>query len=231
LAPRFVLFGPAHLGALAATAALAVGVSLWVRSAPDGARAHIVRYALAALLIGAAAAHLIADALLGVLTWHAVPLHLCDAAIIVAAWALVTRAPAASELLYFWACAGTTLAMITPELWYGFPHWRFFSYFALHGGVVVAALLVTVGLRLPPAPGAPLRAFLWTNAYAAFVGLVNWAFGTNFLFLCEKPSSWTPLSFFGPWPVYLITGEAVALALFMLLYTPFWAARRARHLP
>ncbi|MFP2927773.1 TIGR02206 family membrane protein, partial [Pyxidicoccus sp. 3LG] len=149
------------------------------------------------------------------------PLHLCDAAILLGVWALLTRHRLACELLYFWACAGTALALVTPDLSVGFPHPHFLSYFALHGAVVVAALLLVVGLGYGPRPGAVWRALLWTNVYAAAVGGVNVAFGTNFLYLCAKPLAPTPLDWFGPWPVYLLVAEGVALGLFTLLALPF----------
>jgi hypothetical integral membrane protein (TIGR02206 family) len=149
------------------------------------------------------------------------PLHLCDMAIFVSLFALVTRAPLACEVLYFWACAGTLLAIITPDVSVGFPHPHFLDYFALHGGVVVAALLLAWGLGRPPRPGAVWRVFLITNAYAALVAAVDFVFGTNFLYLRAKPTAPTLLDWFGPWPVYLLVTEAVALGLFTLLALPF----------
>ena len=97
----------------------------------------------------------------------------------------------------------------------------FLSYFALHGAVVVAAILVVWGLGRSPRSGAVWRALLITNAYAALVGVVNLVFGTNFLFLCAKPEGRTLLDWFGPWPVYILVAEFVALGLFTLLALPF----------
>jgi hypothetical integral membrane protein (TIGR02206 family) len=221
-AGRFVLFGTGHLFALGATAGAAVLLARIARTDPDGLAGRAVRLSLAALLLGGTATYLVAESVIGVLSvWDFAPLHLCDMAIFVAAWALITRQRAASELAYFWACAATVLAMITPDVAFGFPDWRCVSFFGLHGAVVVAAVVLPLGLGLHPRRGAAWRALLLTNLYAGLVGLVNVAFGTNYLFLCEKPVSATLLDWLGPWPWYLVVCEAIAVALFLVLELPF----------
>jgi uncharacterized membrane protein YwaF len=93
----------------------------------------------------------------------------------------------------------------------------------------VAALVLVFGVGLRPRPGAPWRAFGITVGWAALVGLVNFALGTNFMYLRHKPLAATPLDGMGPWPVYIGTGALVALGLFHLLALPFrreWRAVR-----
>jgi hypothetical integral membrane protein (TIGR02206 family) len=223
-APRFVLFGPAHVVTLAAAGAAAWGLARLARRGEGASR--IVRTALSCLLLGATAAYLFAVARTGRLTvWDLVPLHLCDFLIFVAVGALLTRRLAATELLYFWACTGTLLAMVTPDLSWGFPDWRYVTYFVLHGAVVAAAVVLVFGEGLRPRPGAAWRAFLLTNAYAAMVYVVNVAFDKNFLYLRRKPYAPTLLDWMGPWPVYILVVEAVALALFAALELPFRVRR------
>lgn len=225
----FILFGPAHLATLLGLALASGALVRCVRQHP--ASAERVARGLAALLAVAAVTVLVLQRREGVPWSSLAPLQLCDVAIPVAVWALLTRHPLACELAYFWGCAGTVLALLTPDLSEGFPHPHFVAYFALHGGVVLAAVLLVAGLGCAPRPGAAWRAFLWTNAYAAVVAAVNVAFGTNFLYLRAKPTTPTPLDWFGPWPVYLVVGEAVALALFTLLALPFRRAGTRRNVP
>ena len=219
---RFVFFGPAHLGALGTTAVLALVLARLVRARPRGRASDAVAYGLAgsiAAVIGVEVGMAIRGG------WarpeYLCPLHLCDMSMFLAIYALVTRQRWAAELLYFWAGAGTTLAMLTPDLEMGFPHWVFFVFFGLHGLVVVSALTLTFGFGLAPAAGAPGRALLATLVYAAFVGLVNVAWGTNFMFLRHKPDTATLLDHMGPWPVYIVVGAVVAFLAFQLLALPF----------
>jgi hypothetical integral membrane protein (TIGR02206 family) len=220
--PLFVAFGTTHLCALAIVALLSLGLVGLIRAKPHGRAAVVTRCGLALTLVGVVAATLTIAAREHWLSLEAVaPLHLCDAAVLLAIYALATLQRLAAELLYFWACSGTALAMLSPDLTVSFPRWEFIVFFALHGLVVAAALVLVVGLGLPPRPGAAWRAFAATNLYAAVVGSIDALAGTNYLYLCSKPGTKTLLDLLGPWPVYLLACDALALLLFWLLSLPF----------
>lgn len=217
--PRFHLFGPDHLCALAAIAAVTIALVGISRRHPEWTGG--LRKALAGALLLGMGGSLVLSRELGE-SWRTLaPLQLCDVALFVGAWALLTLRPLACELTYFWGAAGSLLAVVTPDLPFGFPAAIYFSYFALHGAVVAVAFLIPFGLFRPPRPGALWRVLLVTNLYAAVIAGVNLLFDTNFLFLCAKPPSPTPFDLFGPWPWYLLTVEGVALVLFALLSLPF----------
>lgn len=211
MAERFRPFGAAHLVTLAVVAALAL-VGGWaarrranVASSARGLVAVVLPVALVALMA--------VDARDGV-SWRSyAPLQLCDVAVPLAVVALLARAGLAVDLTLTWTVAGTVPALLTPDLAESFPHPRFLLYFAQHGGLVVAAaLLVASGAR--PRPGTPLRALAWLNALALVVGLVDVVTGANFMYLRQKPGAATPLDHLGPWPLYLLACEPVALVVF-----------------
>jgi hypothetical integral membrane protein (TIGR02206 family) len=218
--PPFVPFGTAHVGALACVALVAGLLVLLVRARPGLAAS--VRRALAAGIVGLLAFELAVASREGWLSWKTVlPLELCDAALVLAVATLLRPRQTPAEIVYFWAGSGTLLAMLTPELPWGFPRWEFVVFFGLHGLVLVAALVLVFGLGLWPRPGAPWRMLGITAAWAALVGLVNLVLGTNFMYLRHKPTVATPLDWMGPWPVYVGVCGIVALVLFHVLALPF----------
>jgi hypothetical integral membrane protein (TIGR02206 family) len=218
--PPFVPFGAAHVGALACVALAAGLLVLLVRARPRLAAS--VRRVLAAGIVGLLSFELAVASREGWLSWKTVlPLELCDAALVLAVVTLLRPRQTPAEIVYFWAGSGTLLAMLTPELPWGFPRWEFVVFFGLHGLVLVAALVLVFGLGLRPGPGAPWRMLGITAGWAAFVGLVNLVLGTNFMYLRHKPTVATPLDWMGPWPVYVGVCGIVALALFHVLALPF----------
>lgn len=162
-------------------------------------------------------------------TWYAktsLPLPLCDVGVLVAAVACWWSYPLFVELTYFWGIAGTLQAVAFPDLSSSFPHLVWFQYTAGHLGIVFAALFLVVGMRLRPRPGAIVRVFVITLAYTAFVGVVDWLSGADYMFLRRPPSEWTLLKVLGPWPWYIASAAGVAIVLITLLDLPFWPSRR-----
>lgn len=167
-------------------------------------------------------------------TWSArgsLPLNLCDVALVVAAIACwQPRHQLAVELTYFWGLAGTLQAVVTPDLSIGFPHLEFFEFVVGHLGIVVAALYLVVGLGRTPRRGSVWRVFAITVGYTALVGLVDWWWGANYMFLAALPEHESLLSALGPWPWYIVSAAGVALALFCALDAPFRLAARRREI-
>jgi len=218
--PAFVAFGATHVGALACVALVAVLLVRLVRARPG--LATLVRGALAAGIVGLLAFELNVASQEGWLSWKTLlPLELCDAALVLAVLALLRPRQTPAEIVYFWAGSGTVLAMLTPELPWGFPRWEFVVFFGLHGLVLAAALVLVFGLGLRPRPMAAWRTLGITAGWTAFVGVVNLLLGTNFMYLRHKPTVATPLDWMGPWPVYIGVCGVVALLLFHALALPF----------
>ena len=215
-----------HLLVVTATGVAAVLVPLLVRGRAWGFRGRVARAAFATLLVASVtgylgmAAHSREIGLLDLL-----PFHLCDMAIFVAIAALLTLDLRACEILYYWALAGSTLAIATPDVGGGFPDWRWIAYFTAHGLVVVSATTLVFGLGRIPRPGSSRRVFLLTVVYAAIVAIIDLATGANFLYLARKPAEPTLLDDFGPWPIYIGVAAMVAFGLFTLLELPLGRLR------
>ena len=213
---HFSSFGLSHATAIALTIAVAIGLSLWARRVPSHRRA--LRLSLAAFVGLSGAVYVAVEAAVGV-SWRVyAPLHLCDLAVFVAVVALLTERQLPFELLFYWGLTGTLLALVTPDLAEDFPHHRFVFYFAQHGSLVIAAVFLVLGLGMRPSRGSVVRAWLWLNAVGLVVGVIDFALSCNFLFLRHKPEADTPLSWFGPWPWYIVVCEGIALGMFGLLW-------------
>ncbi len=220
----FTLFAYEHVGALTLTLAAALALVALCRRGSASARLGVRRALAAGLLLGLLAEP-IGAALQGWLDRQVLPLHLCDVAVFLALWSLLRLERRTTEPLYFAALSGTLPALFTPELAEGFPSFRFFIYFVPHGLVVISVAVLVAGLEVVPRRGAWLNAFAALNIYAAFIGLVNWALGTNFLYLAQKPVGPTPFDWFGPWPWYILSLEVGFLLAFGLLELPLRALR------
>lgn len=222
----FELFGRDHLAALASVAAASVVLVRWVRRASPATQRGL-RFALAGALLAGMLAEPLVAARQGWFDRELLPLHLCDVAVMLSIASLLTLDLRTVEPLYFFALSGTLPALVTPELKQGFPSFRFLIYFVPHGLVVLSGLVLVLGLRRIPRRGAWLRTFVALNFYAAFIGAVNWALGTNFLYLARKPDGPTPFDWFGPWPFYILTLELAVFSVFRLLDLPVsrWRAR------
>jgi hypothetical integral membrane protein (TIGR02206 family) len=218
----FVLFGPDHILALLVIAVVTLALTILVRHGPWGIVGVAARVGLALYLILTAGLVFVISARSGVFRLiELLPLHLCDMAILLAVIALLYQAQWVYEVLYFWAFAGTLLAIFTPDVSMGFPDPGFLAFFGIHAGVVAAACVLTWGEGMRPRPGSAWTVFGITNAYAGLVGIVNFVAGTNFMYLNRKPSSPTLLDALGPWPWYLLVADALALGIFLLLEVPF----------
>ena len=224
-APRFVLFGPAHLTTLFLTFALPAFLA-WLVRRPGGERwGRPIAWTFAAVLVlNQVALTVWAVVAPNVQLKDNLPLHLCDVATFTCAAALVWRHRLSYELTYFWGLAGTLQAVITPDLGAGFPSLEFLAFEIAHAGLIAAVLFLTLGLRMRPYPRSILRAFLWLQVYAGVTAILNYLLDTNYGYLRHKPALPSLLDYLGPWPVYIVSLEVLALVLFCFAYLPFAVA-------
>src|SRR5438270_118940 len=121
-------------------------------------------------------------------------------------------------------------ALATPDFSQHFPDPAYFRFYVAHGGVLAAAVFLVAGRRIVPRPGAPLRVFLTTIAFAAVAGLADVLTNGNYMYLRVKPVAGSLLNVMGPWPWYIASGAVLAIAFLTLLNAPFWLARRRARL-
>jgi hypothetical integral membrane protein (TIGR02206 family) len=217
---NFQLFGFAHLGILAAVLLLATLLAIVQRRLPPGRR--WLRLSVAVALLLDTVLWYIDLGLHGQLAFpHNLPLELCDATLMLMLIELFTLSPAIFDLAYYGALAGTSMALLTPNLWEQFPSLSTVQFFVAHGLVLSSVLYLVWSRQARPRPGSVARAMLWLNIWATCVGAFDFFFKTDYMYLRDKPASASLLDYLGPWPWYIASGECVALILFLLLYLPF----------
>ncbi len=230
---KFALFGGLHLAILFVTLALPFALSRLTRREQRPRLARALAVALASiLLLDRVFALIWAYHVDKIAYWaNALPMHLCDWATFAVIIALVGRRQLPYELAYLWGLSGTFQAVLTPDTTESPLNPLFISFFVGHCGIIVSVLFLTWGLGMRPQPGAVLRVWICSQVYMVCAGLVNWLFrahNPNFGYLAAKPPHGSLLDYFGPWPWYILTLEAMALVFYVLFYVPFWFANRGR---
>jgi hypothetical integral membrane protein (TIGR02206 family) len=150
------------------------------------------------------------------------PMQMCDWAIVVIIIALLTAHRLWFEVAYFWGIGGTLQAILTPDLRYGFPDFRFFSFFISHSGIVIGVIFLMLTRRLRPYPISIVRVFAWTEVYFVCALTVDLLTGVNYGYILHKPAAFSLLSFLSDsWPIYILQFHLLALVFFIVLYLPF----------
>jgi hypothetical integral membrane protein (TIGR02206 family) len=223
---RFVLFETDHLVAIALTFVVpGIFAAIVRRSRPDLDK--VFRWIFVAVLIATWTAWyllFISRGWLGL--GNALPMNLCDWATIAVLWALIGPNRKAYELAYFWAWAGTTQGLFTPDVTYRFPEAQFVVFLLGHGAIIASVVYLTFGTGLRQVPASIPRVIAWTFAYGAAASLIDWMLGVNYGFFRAKPGHLTFLSYFSDWPYYIPEMLLLGVVLVFVLYLPFYAVDR-----
>ncbi|UOE96010.1 TIGR02206 family membrane protein [Alkalihalobacillus sp. LMS39] len=149
------------------------------------------------------------------------PLQLCSISIYLCTFMLLTRNHSLSEVTFFFGIGGAIQAMITPELFYGFPHYRFFHFFIAHMAILYACFYMIWYERLHLTFQSVIKAWVSLNVIAIFVFFVNHLTGSNYMFLARKPTNPTIIDWLGPYPWYILSLELLAFLIFTIVYFIF----------
>lgn len=217
----FSMFSGSHLSVLAVICAALIGIYAFRRQliAHIGRKTEI-SIAFFLLLIEA----LYHIWMLTTDSWkirHAIPLELCSISLFLAVALLLTQKKVIYEILLFTGLLGTSQALLTPYLNYGFPHFRFFHFFTVHAFIMIVPLYFTWIKGYRPTIYSILKTMLFLNLLIPVVISVNKWTGGNYLYLSHKPDSASLLDLLGPHPWYIFSLEALALVLSLLIWLLF----------
>lgn len=154
------------------------------------------------------------------------PFQLCSLSLYLCTIMLLTNSYRIFEVSFFASMSGAFIAILTPELFFGFPHFRYFQFFLAHLTICLACLYMVWVEKFSLTFGSLIRAFLALNGIAIVAYTVNKLVGANYMFLMHKPNNASPIDYLGEYPWYLISLEAISFFIFLILYAPFFLIRR-----
>jgi hypothetical integral membrane protein (TIGR02206 family) len=222
-APEFQPYGLPHLTVIFITIVLPFALAALVQRTKSQRIERVIIAALSTVLILNYLAYLIFIRSQGMVDWRQMlPMQMCDWGMVVVMVAMWTGSQRWFEVAYFWGIGGTLQAVLTPNLRYGFPDWRFISFFTSHCGIIVGVVFLMLTCHYRPYPMSIVRVWLWSEFYFVVTLAVDKLTGFNYGFLLHKPEAFSILSFLSDsWPLYLLQMHGVALLFFLVLYAPF----------
>ncbi len=244
-----VILSTPHICVMVILAVVTVACVAALRLARHSTHIAALRWGIAGTIAGLAVGGLVFKHVyeLATGTWElteSLPLHICEMGVYVTAAALMlavdrrnaldagrqpslTRAgQALYEIAYYWGLGGTLQAIVTPDVTEAYPSPVYFRYFITHGGIIVGAIVMTLGLGLRPRRGSWKWIWLLTLGVAVAVFAMNILLGANYMYLCGPPTNASLIDYLGPYPWYLLPLALVATASILLWYTPWWIIDR-----
>ena len=152
---------------------------------------------------------------------YTLPFQLCSISIYFCIWMLLFKQKFVFEVVYFLGLGGATQALLTPELFFAFPHFRFLHFFIAHICIILAVLYMVFVEKYTISLSSLWKAFLSLQIIAAFVFWINRMTLGNYMFLARKPENPSLIDLLGPYPWYILSLQVVVLVVFFLLYLPF----------
>ena len=218
---EFHSFGPQHLGALTVFALCMLATVWCIRNFDERQNLLFSRRVSIFLMITVVVFSAIKIYFNRFNLLIDLPISLCNLFAILAPLLFWRPNQRRLEVIYFLVMAGTIQAMLTPDLYVGFPSNEFFKYWIVHGGLVVLVIHNIFAFQMYPRLKGILITFGWVNVYSLALYGLNLLMGANYLYLMHKPGNASILDLLGPWPLYILVGELLAMVFFALFYLPF----------
>src|SRR5256886_7268135 len=222
-APKFQPYGLPHLTVIFLTIVLPFALAAIVQRTRSQRLEKVIIGVLSAVLLVNYIVYLLFIRSQGLVDWWQIlPMQMCDWGMVVVIVAMWTGSQRWFEVAYFWGIGGTLQAVLTPNLRYGFPDWRFISFFTSHCGIIVGVVFLMLIRRHRPYAMSIVRVWLWSEFYFVVTLAVDLLTGVNYGFLLHKPEAFSILSFLSDSrQLYLLQVHGVALLFFLALYAPF----------
>ncbi|PGS51665.1 TIGR02206 family membrane protein [Bacillus sp. AFS041924] len=146
------------------------------------------------------------------------PLQLCSISLYLVIILLLTRKKLVYEIVLFTGILGAMQAILTPYLFFGFPHFRFIHFFSTHSLIILVPFYFTWVRGYRPTLSSIGKVFIFLNILMPFIIFINKKTDGNYMFLGGKPETKSVLNYLGDYPYYIVSLEGVLLVLSLLLW-------------
>ena len=146
---EFILFGTTHLAGLAIIFAVMIAIPKITNHYFDGKK-ELIGKVIGYLAIFHTFFSPYSDLYLVVdpYSWKEVlPLHMCDFSLIFIAIYLLGGNKFYFNCAFFWGIAGASMALLTPDIPYGFPSMNFLMFFYGHGLILFGVFYAVIALK------------------------------------------------------------------------------------
>ena len=225
----FELFGTVHLITIAVVIITSIFLPKFYKNKSD----HQISM-MKKIIAGVIAAHVIISPykdlylLANPYDWReTIPLHMCDLSEIFLIWFLLGGPRILYICAFFWGLGGATMAILTPDISHHDLDYIFFM--VGHGMIVVGIMYATVTLgNRPYAKDIVNVALITALVLLPIVYVINLLLGepANFWYLMSKPAGASLMDMFPEPPYHLLVTTPIAIALFYLIYLPYFIKDR-----
>ena len=225
----FELFGTVHLITIAVVIITSIFLPKFYKNKSD----HQISM-MKKIIAGVIAAHVIISPykdlylLANPYDWReTIPLHMCDLSEIFLIWFLLGGPRILYICAFFWGLGGATMAILTPDISHHDLDYIFFM--VGHGMIVVGIMYATVTLgNRPYAKDIATVALITALVLLPIVYIINLLLGepANFWYLMSKPAGASLMDMFPEPPYHLLVTTPIAIALFYLIYLPYFIKDR-----
>lgn len=225
----FELFGTVHLITIAVVIITSIFLPKFYKNKSD----HQISM-MKKIIAGVIAAHVIISPykdlylLANPYDWReTIPLHMCDLSEIFLIWFLLGGPRILYICAFFWGLGGATMAILTPDISHHDLDYIFFM--VGHGMIIVGIMYATVTLgNRPYAKDIATVALITALVLIPIVYVINLLLGepANFWYLMSKPAGASLMDMFPEPPYHLLVTTPIAIALFYLIYLPYFIKDR-----
>ena len=225
----FELFGTVHLITIAVVILTSILLPKFYKNKSDYQISMMKK-----IIAGVIAAHVIISPykdlylLANPYDWReTIPLHMCDLSEIFLVWFLLGGPRILYICAFFWGLGGATMAILTPDISHHDLDYIFFM--VGHGMIVVGIMYATVALgNRPYAKDIVTVSLITALVLLPIVYGINLLLGepANFWYLMTKPAGASLMDMFPEPPYHLIVTTPIAIAVFYLIYLPYFLKDR-----